>query len=322
MPDHPQIRYVPVRVIKQIIWDQWGFERSLKSSRCDSAFTLNDRVNISCKYLLYYFEVPDHRVSANRKNAGLYQKISDQITRCFLKMTFRKAHHIVASSAFTKKDLLDLYDVPEDKVSVVPAAPVAIFKQCDLSSDEKQNIRKKYKAENGYILHFSSNNDPRDNTGTLLKAFSLALSRLEHNFKLVICGVDELRSFGWGETLHELDLEDKVLCVGFLSDDDLLALYQGAEAYVDASLYEGFGFQVAEAMACGVPVICSNASSLPEVAGNAACYIDQNNAEEIADAMVSVLNDKQKKREMSQKSLQQVKKFSMERTAKGIIKLL
>lgn len=321
LPEHSQIQYVPIRVVKQIVWDLSGFERSLKDASANIAFTLSDRVNISHKYLLYYFEVPDYRFCANLVNAGWYQKISDRITRCFLERTLAKSYRIAASSSFTRNDLLNKYKVPENKVSTIHAAPVDMFKPCD-DPDKQQMIRQKHGLENGYLLHFSSNNDPRDNTGTLLKAFSLSLNRLAHNHKLVICSVDKLGSFGWGETLHELGLEDQVVFTGFLSDEDLLGVYQCADVYVDTSLYEGFGFQVAEAMACGVPVICSGTSSLPEVAGDAAVYVDQNNEQEIADAIVYVLGDKQKMREMAEKSLKQAKKFSTERTTKEIVELL
>jgi len=321
MPQHSQIRYVPVKVIKHIIWDLWGFDKSLKRIKADIALTLNDRVNIGCKYLLYYFEVPDHRIATNCENAGWYQRISDQLTRCFLKRTFTKAHHIAVSSAFTKGDLLNLYNVPEDKVSVVYAAPLAIFKPSN-SYDEKQRIKQKYKAKDGYILHFSSNNDPRDNTGTLLKAFKLSLARIPSGYKLAICGVNKLHSFGWGETLRALGLENKVFFPGFLLDKELLEIYQGADLYVDTSLYEGFGYQVAEAMACGVPVVCSDVSSLPEVGGDAAVYVDQNNEQEISDVIVSIAGNGQKMKEMAKKGLEEVKRFSVERTARELVGLL
>jgi len=321
MPKHSQIRYIPVKVIKQIIWDLWGFERSLKTTRCDIAFTLSDRVNISYKYLLYYFEVPDHRMASNRLNAGWYQRISDQMTRCFLKKTFAKADHIAVSSEFTKDDLLNLYNIPIDKISVIYPLAVDVFKASN-GADKKQGIKEKYGAKDGYVLHFSSNNDLRDNTGTLLKAFALSLSRIPSGYKLVICGVDKLRSFGWGETLNKLGLETKVICTGFLSDDELLEVYQGADVYVDTSLYEGFGFQVAEAMACGVPVICPDGSSLPEVAGDAAVYIDQKNEKNIADVIVSALNDKNKMQVMSEKGIKQARKFTVGDTTKKIIKLI
>jgi len=321
MPKHSQIRYITVNVIKQIAWDLWGFKQQLKAIGADFVFTLNDCVNINHKYLLYYFEIPDYRFASNRINAGWYQKISDQITKCFLKRTLMRASHIAASSFFTRDDLLEKYTVPEEKISVIYPAPDILFIPCN-SPKYKQQIRKKYRSEDGYLLHFSSNNDPRDNTGTLMKAFSLSLSLMPHNCKLVVCGVDRLRSFGWGETLHKLGLADKIIFTGFISNKDLCEVYQGADAYIDTSLYEGFGFQVVEAMACGLPIICSCTSSLPEVAKDAAIFVDQNNKQSIADAIVSVIGDRDKRRELSEKSLQQVKKFSWERTTREIVALL
>ncbi|MGK7876188.1 MAG: glycosyltransferase family 4 protein [Xenococcaceae cyanobacterium] len=321
LPSHPKIQYVPIQVFKQITWDLWGFERCLKAIGADLAFTLSDRVRVSRKYLVYFFEIPDYRIADNEAKAGVYQQLSDWMTKNFLASSLQGASHIAASSLFTRNDLITKYQVPEPKVSVIYAAPDPVFVPCS-NPEKNQLVREKYQANEGYLLHFSSNNDPRDNTGTLLKAFSLSLKTINHRYKLVIGGVNQLQSFGWDRLLEQLGLQEQVVFAGFVTGNDLVEIFQSADAYVDASLYEGFGFQVAEAITCGIPVICSNVTSLPEVAGDAGILVNPTDEKAIADAIVSVIANPSQRNEMTGKGLQQAKKFSWELTTKELTALM
>jgi alpha-1,3-rhamnosyl/mannosyltransferase len=120
---------------------------------------------------------------------------------------------------------------------------------------------------------------------------------------------------------EELGLKDQVLFIGPVADPDLPALYSGASLFVFPSLYEGFGLPVVEAMACSLPVICSNVSSLPEVAGEAALLVDPLDVQSLAAAMHTVMTDEALKEGMRGKGLVQAGKFSWERTAQETIKV-
>ncbi len=121
------------------------------------------------------------------------------------------------------------------------------------------------------------------------------------------------------ETVKRLGLQDRVTITGFVDDRDLAPLYALATLLVYPSLYEGFGLPVAEAMACGTPVICSNASSLPEVAGDAALYFEPHDVDGMAQAMRRVLDDESLRRDLRSRGLAQVKQFSWERAAHELL---
>jgi len=122
--------------------------------------------------------------------------------------------------------------------------------------------------------------------------------------------------------VQALGLEGQVLLAGYVPDADLPALLSGALAFVFPSLYEGFGLPVLEAMACGTPVICSNTSSLPEVAGDAALLVDPREPEALAQAMLRLLRDKELRGELSARGLEQARRFSWRRCAQETLAVL
>ena len=136
-----------------------------------------------------------------------------------------------------------------------------------------RETRKKYNSNEGYIFHISSS-DPRDNTPVVLRAYKNALAELKIPVKLIIFG--DIRGTGLEALAKGLQLEGRVVFTGRLNQKELLELYQAASVYIDPSLYEGFGYQILEAMSCGIPVITSNVTSLPEVSGNAGIIMDPN----------------------------------------------
>jgi len=113
---------------------------------------------------------------------------------------------------------------------------------------------------------------------------------------------------------------DKIIQTGYVPEEDLPALYSGASLFLFPSFYEGFGIPILEAMACGVPVITSNVSSMPEVAGDAAILVNPKSPEEIKEAIIKILGDEDLKKEMIQKGFKQIKKFSWEESAKKLVK--
>lgn len=216
------------------------------------------------------------------------------------------ADRIIAVSQSTKKDLID-YGIPEEKISVIYEAASPIFKPVD-----SYQVKTKYGLTNDYFLSVGAL-EPRKNLNRLIEAFSKLFhpgveTSLTPGCELVVVG-----PAGWGESLKPVT---NVKFLGFVSDEDLAGLYSGAKALVYPSLYEGFGLPVLEAMSCGCPVITSNVSSLPEVGGEAAIYVNPLSVAEITQAMVSV-----PKLNLTEKSLAQAKKFSWDKTAKETLKI-
>jgi glycosyltransferase involved in cell wall biosynthesis len=183
-------------------------------------------------------------------------------------------------------------------------------------------IREKYNLPHKFILYLG-NIEPRKNLGGLIRAYN-HLRREQPDlseYKLVIAGAT-----GWkiGDTFVELNnspYKDDVIFLGYVDKNDKAALYNLATVFVYPSFYEGFGFPPLEAMACGLPVVTSNISSLPEIVGGAALTIDPYNVQALSQAMIQVLDNEGLRDELSIKGLERAKNFSWQKTAQQYLDL-
>ncbi|MBC7315226.1 MAG: glycosyltransferase family 4 protein [Chloroflexi bacterium] len=159
---------------------------------------------------------------------------------------------------------------------------------------------------------------PRKNFVRLIRAYHLLRERHSIPHRLVIAGAK-----GWlfeeiEETIRDLHLEEWVKVTGFIPDEDLPALYQGADLFAFPSLYEGFGIPVLEALACGTPVVTSNTSSMPEAAGDAALLVDPRDVEAIAEALWRLLEDASLRNALRARGFEQVRRFSWVASARTV----
>lgn len=215
---------------------------------------------------------------------------------------------VVVDSRATKQDLLTNSCISAQKIEVV--YPGVDLRFAQVSSEQKNQMLQKYKLDNSYILSVGTR-EPRKNCRRLIEAFN---SLDNKKTDLVLVG-----KYGWGKQEENRDKQIKEL--GFVHDNELISLYGAAKIFVYPSLYEGFGFPVLEAMACGCPVITSNISSLPEVVGDAALLVYPKDGKEIAKAMNALLADEKLRQNLVKKGLEQVKKFNWEKTAKEMIQI-
>lgn len=231
-----------------------------------------------------------------------------------------RADHILADSQNTAHDLSRLWDVPAGKVSVLYSGVEPRFRPVT-DAAELARVRGRYDLPQNFIFTVGTL-QPRKNYERLIRAFSQLWAAPEgHSHQLVVAG-----GKGWlyesiFDSVRELGLDRGVLFPGFVDDEDLPALYTLADLFVFPSLYEGFGLPVLEAMACGTPVICSDASSLPEVAGDAALLVDPLDVEGWTQAMGQALNDEQLRRRLVARGLAQARRFSWERAAREVQRL-
>jgi alpha-1,3-rhamnosyl/mannosyltransferase len=228
--------------------------------RCPAVATIHDVIYIAC---------PEDLSSLAGR---LYYRL--MMTACS-----RMATCLITDSEHSKNEIVRYLHADPSKIEVVYPAVDPFFA---LPADPNQiaSVRSRFGIDRDYLLSVGIYK-PRKNHLRLLKAFQLLLKAGVQS-QLVIAG-----PLGEGEPIlrglaQELGITEHVIFTGFVNDADLRALYSGARAYVCPSLYEGFGFTVLEAMACGTPVVCSSATSLPEVAGKAALYFDPHRPEEIA----------------------------------------
>ncbi|MHC4726643.1 MAG: glycosyltransferase family 4 protein, partial [Planctomycetota bacterium] len=180
-------------------------------------------------------------------------------------------------------------------------------------------IRQKYKLPHNFILYVGSLS-PRKNIVRLLNAFSQICQRIPHS--LVLTGSKSWKDSTVYHTMQELNLGDRIKQLGYVEPEDMPVLYNLAGAYVYPSLYEGFGLPVLEAMQCGCPVVASNATSIPEVAGDAAILVDPINTTAIAQSIYRVLSDSKLREELVYAGFQQAKKFSWEKCANTMLNII
>jgi glycosyltransferase involved in cell wall biosynthesis len=238
------------------------------------------------------------------------------LNRWYLNLTMplycRRATRIIAVSEFTRRDLVAAYDLPSEKITVIYEAADPRF---HIQLPESiAAVRTRYGLPDRYLL-FVSTIEPRKNLTRLLGTFeALHTDRLTDG--LVIVGRRGWLYDDFFVALERSPARDAVIFPGYVPDEDLPAIYTGAQALVFPSLYEGFGLPVLEAMACGTPVVTSCTSSLPEVGGDAALYCNPTDEEEMTEATRRLLCDTALQEEMQARGLAQAAQFLWEQAAK------
>ena len=224
----------------------------------------------------------------------------------------KKATRIITVSQFSQEDILTHFPTLQKPIQIIPGAARKGF--VPLSWEEKEAVKKKFTDEQEYFL-FTGGVSPRKNLLTLLKAFSLFKKWDKSNMKLVIAGRLAWQYETFLEKLKTYKYRHDVVLTGYLPDADLQALVAGAYAMVYTSNWEGFGLPIVEAMQSGVPVITSNTSSMPEVGGKAASYVNPTDPEDIAAQMQLLYKSETLRSTRIQAGFEQAAKYSWDSSA-------
>jgi glycosyltransferase involved in cell wall biosynthesis len=233
-----------------------------------------------------------------------------------LRNVIKYSNHIITISNSTKNDLCNFFNMDEKKISVTYLAASDIYTVMNKVLVDNY-LKSKYHIDSGYILYVG-NKGSHKNVISLLEAYKKIKKDIKR--KLVLCG-KKAWSGSVREAIKNLSLVDDVIIPGYVPLNDLPYIYNGASVFVYPSRYEGFGLPVLEAMSCGVPIITSNISSLPEVAGDAAILIDPYKVDEISEAIKSILSSPSLYQKLSSKSLERSKIFGWEKTAKDTLSI-
>ncbi len=237
------------------------------------------------------------------------------LNRWYLNLTMplycRRATHVIAVSECTQRDLVAAYSLPPEKVTVVHEAAAPRFRP--QPPDIVAAVRARYHLPDRYLL-FVGTIEPRKNLTRLLSGFE-AIHADGLTDGLVIVGKRGWLYDDFFSRLEQSPARAAVILPGYVPDEDLPAIYAGAQVLVLPSLYEGFGLPVLEAMACGTPVTCSDTSSLPEIAGDAALHFDPDSVESLTDALRHLLSGTDLRAALRQRGSEQASKFSWERVA-------
>jgi glycosyltransferase involved in cell wall biosynthesis len=237
------------------------------------------------------------------------------------KYSIDNAESIVTISEFSKKDIVGQYRIDPKKITVAYPGKNEVYMPVNDQSAIKKT-QNKYKTGDSYIIYIGTI-QPRKNLKRLIEAFKDV-----EEAKLVIVGktIGEGRE-GWMyedilDYPKKLGIDDKVLFTGFVNDQDLVLLVNGAKAFIQPSLWEGFGMPVVDAMSCGTPVLVSSASCLPEVVGKAGLTFDPYSVTEIEDKINQILSDNKLREELSRKGLERAREFSWKIMAKKVIDVM
>ena len=263
------------------------------AARCRSVVTIHD-----CIHLMFPQYLPSRMAYA-------YAKAS-------MWMAARRSHRILTVSEASKRDIIHFFNVQPEKVVVVYNAIDERFRATP-SQEDIARVRERYQLAQGFVLYVG-NIKPHKNLVRLIEAYDLLRRRGFDELKLLIIGDEISKLPALRRAVHKHKLHKHVRFLGYLPDDTLAILYRLAAVFVFPSLYEGFGLQPLEAMACGTPVVTSNVSSLPEVTGGAAVLVDPYEVESIADGVERVLTNTELSAELRRKGIARAREFSWEQS--------
>ena len=236
--------------------------------------------------------------------------------RYYVPQVLKQAEHIICNSQSTAQDIVKFCNISANKITSILLA----YDSNHFRPIIEEALQSRSPNHSPYFLYIGRH-DPYKNISRLISAFANLPSNSE--YQLWLAGPSDKRyKPALKKQVQELGITDRVKFLDYVPYDDLPKIISGATALVFPSLWEGFGLPVLEAMACGTPVITSNLSSLPEVAGDAAILIDPYKVEEITDAMQVIANDTGLRSHLSQLGLQRATQFSWEKTGKATVEVL
>jgi glycosyltransferase involved in cell wall biosynthesis len=275
-----------------------------------------------CPSLIFVFDLSYIYFPNMFKKRDLYKLTN------WTKYSVRKAAKVITISKASKADIIREYRIESSKVKVVYPGIMKVKSQKLKVKSTSQKLKVKYGIDEEYILYVGTL-QPRKNLVKLIDAFnelkaqSSKLKSATQKLKLVVVGKKGWLYENIFKKVEDLNLTHDVIFTGFVPDKELPVFYKSAKLLALVSLYEGFGLPVLEAMSYGTPVVVSNVSSLPEVAGGAGIYVDPNNTDDIAKGIRKVLKmDKKQYENLSKQCKTQAKKFSWEKTAKETLDVI
>jgi alpha-1,3-rhamnosyl/mannosyltransferase len=216
--------------------------------------------------------------------------------------------HFITISEFVRQEIIETFHISPEKVTAIPLAVEKFFTR--KPEPEVSRYKQEKGLPNRYILTVGTH-EPRKNIATLIRA----LAHTKEKYTLVSIGWSGWLNSEFHQEVRKLNMEERIICLGHVPDDELVLLYNGASLMVYPSLYEGFGLPILEAMACGCPVICSNTSSMPEVAGDAAILVSPEDEMALAEAIDHVMEDEKLSQQLVKSGYSRASEYNWNITA-------
>lgn len=312
---NPSVIERAIKMPTRLLWDHIALPVAVKRDGIDVLLCTRNVVPplVTCKSMVTIYDIsPILHPRYYNLTDSLYLNLG-------IRWSIRKSNAIIAISQNTKADLVSKLGANPAKIHCVY---LAMDENYQLIEDRArlENVRDKYNLPSEFILSVSSL-EPRKNLPKLIKAFSLAKERPEVTHKLVMIGSTRRQHLAIFNEMRASPVREEIVWLNFVPEEDLPAIYNLATLFVFPSLYEGFGLPLLEAMACGCPVVCSNTSSLPEIAGDAAILVDPTSIEQLADGICRVLTEDNLRNSLIKKGLKTASSFSWERAAKETLEV-
>ena len=322
LSDTPNFRIIDVPSAPYPIWEQVNLPAAARKYHCDILHCTSNTAPVVTSVPLVvtlhdiiYME----SMSVLKKGFTPYQKFGNMYRRYVVPQVVRKSAKIITVSEFEKKRIGDFFKVNDHKLKAIYNGVSDHFKPIT-DTEYLGRIKAKYNLPDKFFFFFG-NTDPKKNTPGVLKAFSLFLNSSEEKIPLVMLDFDlnELKKII--SDIGDPSLHDYIKLTGYVPNSELPALYALSTIFLYPSLRESFGIPMLEAMACGIPVITSNTSSMPEVGGNAALYVDPFKPEEITTAIKKLLAEPLLRESLIRNGFENARKFSWGAMAKNVLNL-
>lgn len=299
------------------LWEQWALPRAAKRHQIELLHCTSNTAPIWCDIPLVltlhdiiFLEPRD------KQNKSLYQNMGWFYRRLDVPRILDKCRRIITVSNFEKENIITKLNIPRERMAMIYNGYNEWFKPVE----DTHEVYKKYISEKSYFF-FLGNTDPKKNTERTLIAYSKYLTQSTVKRKLLMADLDPdyLNSIIQRNQIE--NIRENIVMPGYIVNSDLPYIYNNAFAFLYTSLRESFGIPLLEGMACGVPVITSNTSSMPEIGGPDAILIHPESSDEIADMMLRLENNQDFYKEKQEVGLQRAKLFSWRKTAENLLSL-
>lgn len=289
------------------VWFQWSVKRALKKYKIDYFISPDSFLALGSK-------TPQHLVvhdlAFEHHPEGIPSLVAKYYKK-YLPQFCKKANRIITVSEFTKQDVIKQYQIAEDKIDAILNGVDFTFSA--VSEDNKKNIRQELTQEKPFFVYLGAMH-PRKNISNLLLAFESFKKNTGSDFKLVLVGRKAWHNEEMEQVYNQLTCKDDIVFTGRVTDERLVEILSSAYALTYIPFFEGFGLPIIEAQACGIPVICSNTSSMPEVLGDGGLKVDPYDITSISDAMSEIVNETLYL-DLKQKAKLNAQKFNWDTTA-------
>ena len=299
------------------LWEQWALPRTAKRYGVELLHCTSNTAPIWCNIPLVltlhdiiFLEPRD------KQNHSVYQNMGWLYRRLDVPRILNKCRRIITVSNFEMENIIAKLQIPRERMAMIYNGYNEWFRPID----DVHDVYKKYIPEKGYFF-FLGNTDPKKNTERTLVAYSKYLNQSTVRRKLLMADLDPDYLNGIIERNNIGNIRDNIVMPGYIVNSDLPYIYNNAFAFLYTSLRESFGIPLLEGMACGVPVITSNTSSMPEIGGRDAILVNPESSDDIADMMLKLENDQDFYQAKRAVGLERAKLFSWRKTAEQLLDL-